>query len=100
MKDLEIEFGDIETILTNPSRKKDDLALKKKIKGLIENQQGILNTAIDNQLKDYKGKWGPDYEGLVFKFKDGSLVKITSTKFKEFKARHDDTIHNWIKEIE
>jgi hypothetical protein len=28
------------------------------------------------------------------------LVKITSNKFKEFKAKHDDTIHNWIKEIE
>lgn len=100
LKDLETEFGDVESILSNPSRKKNDLALKKNVKGLIENQQGILNTAIDNQLKDYKGKWGPDYEGLVFKFKDGSLVKITSTKFKEFKARHDDTIHNWIKEIE
>ena len=100
LKDLETEFGDVESILSNPSRKKNDLALKKNVKGFIENQQGILNTAIDNQLKDYKGKWGPDYEGLVFKFKDGSLVKITSAKFKEFKARHDDTIHNWIKEIE
>lgn len=100
LKDLETEFGDVESILTNPSRKKNDLALKKNVKGFIENQQGILNASIDNQLKDYKGKWGPDYEGLVFKFKDGSLVKITSAKFKEFKARHDDTIHNWIKEIE
>lgn len=100
LKNLEKEFGDFDTILNNPSRKKDDLAVKKNLKGLIENQQGLLNIAIDSQLKDYKGKWGPDYEGFVFKFKDGSLVKITSIKFKEFKALHDDTMHNWLKEIE
>ena len=100
LKDLENEFGDFATILNNPSRKREDLAVKKNLKGLIENQQGILNNAIDSQLKDYKGKWGPDYEGLVFKFKDGSLVKITSTRFKEFKAKHDDTMNTWLKEIE
>lgn len=92
------EYGDLEAILTNKSRKKDDLALKKEVKAKIQEQQGILNSAIEKHLEEYTGKWGPDYEGFVFKFSDGSLVKITSSKFKEFKSQHDDSMANWLKQ--
>lgn len=94
------KMGDIETILANPSRKKPNLELKKQVKGLIEEQQGVLNAAIEKQLEGYIGKWGPDFEGFVFKFSDGATVKITSAKFKAFKAVHDDTISMWLNQLE
>lgn len=92
------EYGDLEAILTNKSRKKDELALKKEVKAKIQEQQGILNSALEKQLEAYTGKWGPDYEGFVLKFSDGSMVKITSSRFKEFKSQHDDRMTNWLKQ--
>lgn len=100
LRDIAEQFGDIEAILSNPSRKKPNLALKKQVKGLIEEQQGILNAAMEKRLEDYTGKWGPDFEGFVFKFNDGTMVKITSAKFKAFKAAHDDTISMWLNQLE
>lgn len=100
LEELKSEYGDLESILKNPSRKKEDLALKRIVKAEIENQQGILNDAISSKMKAYVGKWGPDYEGFVLCFKSGRMVKITSAKFKEFKSRHDDTMKNWLMELE
>lgn len=98
INDLSNEVGDIEAILANTSRKKDDQAVKKYVKGKIEEQQGILNTVFEQQLENYQGKWGPDYEGVIIEFKNGILLKITSKKFKEFKASHDDTVQKWLKD--
>lgn len=100
IRDIAEQFGGIGDILSNPSRKKPAINLKKQVKGLIEEQQGVLNAAIEKQLEGYTGKWGPDYEGFVFKFSDGTMVKITSAKFKSFKAAHDDTISMWLKQLE
>lgn len=86
----------ISEILEGKSRTKVDLAMRKDVRSQIENFQGMLNEEIENKLKNYKGKWGPDYEGVVLKFKDGRMIKITSTKFKEFKAAHDDSVQNFI----
>jgi len=93
----ENEIDVVET-LNNPSRKKDDLQRKKFVRAFIEEQQGILNAKFETQLEHYEGKWGPDYEGVVIKLKDGSMIKITSKGFKEFKAKHDDTLQKWIME--
>lgn len=87
-------------VLNSKSRTKADLALKKQVRGEIEEQQGILNSVFEKQLENYQGKWGPDYEGIVIKLKDGTMIKITSVKFKEFKAKHDDTMNNWLKSNE
>lgn len=98
MENLEDEVGNIEQILSNPSRKRADQTVKKYVKGKVEEQQGLLNSAFEEQLEDYKGKWGPDYEGIVLKFRNGLNLKITSKKFKEFKASHDDTLQRWLKD--
>lgn len=93
----ENEIDVVET-LNDPSRKKADLQKKKFVRAFIEEQQGILNAKFETQLEHYEGKWGPDYEGVVIKLKDGSMIKITSKGFKEFKAKHDDTLQKWIME--
>lgn len=92
------EYGDIETILSGTSRKRDDIQLRKNVKGLIEEQQGLLNSVFEEKLEKYQGKWGPDYEGVILEFKNGTLLKITSKKFKEFKASHDDKVQKWLKD--
>lgn len=97
IRKIEAKLPDtIENILTNTSRKRDDLALKKAVKGMIEEQQGILNSVFEKQLENYEGKWGPDYEGVVIKLDNGLMLKITSKRFKEFKASHDDTLQKFI----
>jgi len=97
LKELEETLpGSIKEILANTSRKKDDLALKKQVKQAVEEQQGILNAVFEKQLEHYEGKWGPDYEGVVIKLKDGTMLKITSKKFKEFKASHDDSMQHFL----
>lgn len=93
---LENYDKDIETILTNKSRQRADLAVKKEVKGHIEEQQGILNSAIEKQLEKYQGKWGPDYEGVVIKLSNGTMLKITSKSFKAFKAAHDTSVEDYI----
>lgn len=88
--------GDMREILANTSRKREDQALKKKVKLAIQDQQGILNNVFESQLEHYEGKWGPDYEGVVIKLKNGLMLKITSKKFKEFKASHDDSMQHFL----
>lgn len=89
---------DIVATLENTSRKKEDREKKKFVKEFIESQQGILNAKFEQQLETYEGKWGPDYEGVVIKLKNGMMIKITSAGFKAFKAKHDDTLQKWIME--
>ena len=89
---------DIVATLEDTSRKKEDREKKKFVKEFIESQQGILNAKFEQQLETYEGKWGPDYEGVVIKLKNGLMIKITSAGFKAFKARHDDTLQKWIME--
>lgn len=98
LDDLQDEVGDIEGILSNTSRKREDQQVKKYVRTAIEAQQGLLNSCIQEQLRLYKGKWGPDYEGFVLKFKDGTVLKITSNKFKDFKSSHDDALQRWLKD--
>ena len=88
----------IPEVLNNPSRKKSDIQLKKFVRTFVEEQQGVLNAKFESQLEHYEGKWGPDYEGVVIKLKDGTMIKITSKGFKEFKAKHDDSLQKWIME--
>ena len=78
----------IEEVLSSKDRSKNTQTLKKSVKTEINGLQKILNDALDNALSDVGGKWGEDYEGRVFKLANGQMVKITSDKFKEFKAKH------------
>ena len=89
IKGLEKEFGsDVKSILANPSRKKDDLSKKKKIKELIEEYQGKFDRKIQNLFNQTDGKWGPEREGIVLKLANNIMLKITSDTFKKFQANN------------
>lgn len=89
IKGLEKEFGsDVKSILSNPSRKKDDLSKKKRIKELIEEYQGKFDRKIQNLFNKTDGKWGPEREGVVLKLANNIMLKITSDSFKKFQANN------------
>jgi hypothetical protein len=89
IKGLEKEFGsDVKSILANPSRKKDDLSKKKRIKELIEEYQGKFDRKIQNLFNKTDGKWGPEREGVVLKLANNIMLKITSDSFKKFQANN------------
>lgn len=78
----------IKEVLGSKDRTKSAQELKKSVKSDINGLQKILNDALNDALTDVGGKWGADFEGRVFQFGNGQMVKITSDKFKEFKAQH------------
>lgn len=89
INDLETEYGnDIKSILADTSRKKDDLAKKKKIKETIQEYQGKFDRKIQSLFDKTDGKWGPEREGIVLKLANDVMLKITSDTFKKF---HDAT---------
>ena len=89
-------LGTIESILSNKSRKRDALELRRYVSSEVERAQFVINKKIEEELGDFKGKWGNEYEGVVIKFSDGSLVKITSETFKEHMRTKDEELQNWI----
>ena len=78
----------IKEVLESKDRTKTAQELKRSVKDSINKLQKILNDAFVEALKDVGGKWGTDYEGRVFQFRNGQMVKITTDKFKDFKAQH------------
>ena len=78
----------IKEVLESKDRTKTAQELKRSVKNSINKLQKILNDALVEALKEVGGKWGSDYEGRVFQFGNGQMVKITTDKFKEFKAQH------------
>lgn len=91
IKSIEAEYkadGGVEAVLNNKDRTKPTQMKKKDIKAKFEELQKALNDSIDSQLAGIGGKWGDEYEGRVFKLKDGTMFKITSQHFKDFKKQH------------
>ena len=78
----------IKEVLESKVMTKTAKEIKRNVKNSINKLQKILNDALVEALKEIGGKWGTDYEGRVFQFGNGQMVKITTDKFKEFKAQH------------
>lgn len=79
------KYENIESILT--SRKKLDADLKEVIKNEIAEFQQILAKKILHHVET--GAFGKDFEGIVLKLSDGSLLKVVTDTFKntEFKTK-------------
>lgn len=79
------KYSDLEALLS--SRKKIDQDLKKAVTEEIESYQKQIAAKILSHVTS--GALGPDYEGIVIKMNDGTLLKIVTDKFKttEFKNK-------------
>lgn len=79
------KYDNVEAILA--SRKKVDAHLKDVITKEITNFQKILATKILSYVKS--GLFGNDFEGIVLKLGDGSMLKLVTDQFKqsEFKTK-------------
>lgn len=79
------KYANIETVLA--SRKKIDADLKEVIKNEIAEFQRLLAKKILQHVET--GVFGKDFEGIVLKLSDGSLLKIVTDNFKntEYKTR-------------
>lgn len=83
--DITKKYSNLDALLT--SRKKIDADLKEAIKKEIEEFQKLLASKILRHVET--GAFGKDFEGIVLKLSDGSLLKIVTDKFKstEFKSK-------------
>ena len=79
------KYSNLEELLS--SRKKVD----KELKDIISNEIKKYQTQIASKILSYvkSGSLGADYEGIVIKMNDGTLLKIVTNKFKstEFKNK-------------
>lgn len=99
--EMKAEGTTLTDIFNNKDRSKAVQQLKKHAKEEVNKLQKVLNDALDAALKDVGGKWGEQYEGRVFGFNNGQMVKITSSNFKDFKSSHSlDFLDNKSQEYE
>lgn len=85
---VEKEFGEkIDKIINDPSRQKSSLDKKRKIKQELLNLQKEFSKKLGNLIKT--GKFGDEYEGLVFELANGIMFKVVSDRFKEAKKDYN-----------
>ncbi len=72
------KYDNLEELLT--SRKKIDKELKATVISEIAEYQKQIAQKILTYVKS--GSLGPDYEGIVIKMNDGSIIKVVTDKFK------------------
>lgn len=72
------DYTDIKNLLV--SRKKIDSEQKQYMSSIIAEYQKQMGMKILSYIKT--GLFGPDFEGIVIKLKDGSILKLVSDKFK------------------
>jgi len=81
---LQTEYGKkIDEILQNPSRSRDVINQRNRIKKEMLSLQKEFANRLSGLMN--KGKFGKEYEGLVFTLADGVMFKIVSDRFKEAK---------------
>jgi hypothetical protein len=93
INNIEREFGKkIDDIINNQSRKRKDLEQKRKIKeGLLKFQKKFSNRL---SCLIVSGKFGNEYEGLVFKLSNGLMFKVVSDRFKKAKKYYNKEYKN------
>lgn len=85
---IEEEYGQkIDDIMNNPSRQKSALVQKRKIKQEMLNLQKDFSKKLSGLIKT--GKFGDEYEGLVFELANGIMFKVVSDRFKEAKKAYN-----------
>jgi len=85
---IEKEYGQkIDEIIKNPSRQKSVLEQKRKIKQEMLKIQHEFSRRLGDLIKT--GKFGDEYEGLVFELANGILFKVVSDRFKEAKSAYN-----------
>ena len=85
VSDFEAKYSkDLKTILTDKTKTKDAVTIRKEIKAEIEKFQGMFSKSLASLLSI--GKFGPTYEGLVVKLSNDIMFKITTAEFKDMKA--------------
>ena len=72
------KYPDIESLVV--SRKKADKELKEKLKQEIALWQKRISQKIIQYVN--KGVFGPDFEGIVIKLQDGTMLKVVTDTFK------------------
>lgn len=85
---IEKEYGQkIDDIVLNPSRKKPAMEQKRRIKQELLKLQKEFAGKLGRLIKS--GKFGDEYEGLVFELANGIMFKVVSDRFKEAKKAYN-----------
>jgi hypothetical protein len=85
---IEKEYGQkIDDVIKNPSRQRSVLEQKRKIKQEMLKLQHEFSRKLGDLIKT--GKFGDEYEGLVFELANGILFKVVSDRFKEAKKAYN-----------
>jgi len=85
---IEKEYGQkIDAIINDPSRKKPAMEQKRKIKQEMLNFQKEFSKKLGGLIKS--GKFGDEFEGLVFELANGIMFKVVSDRFKEAKKAYN-----------
>jgi len=85
---IEKEYGQkIDDIIKNPSRQKSALEQKRKIKQEMLKLQHEFSKKLGELIKT--GKFGQEYEGLVFELGNQIIFKVVSDRFKEAKSAYN-----------
>lgn len=85
---IEKEYGQkIDNILNDPDRKKSSIEKKRRIKQEMLKLQQEFSRKLGNLIKS--GKFGDEYEGLVFELANGIMFKVVSDRFKEAKKSYN-----------
>jgi hypothetical protein len=85
---IEQEFGQkIDDIILNPSRKQTEMEQKRRIKQELLNFQKDFSKKLSGLIKT--GRFGDEYEGLVFDLGNNIIFKVVSDRFKEAKKAYN-----------
>ena len=85
---IEQEYGQkIDDIVNNPSRKKPVQEQKRRIKQELLTLQKEFAKKLGGLIKS--GKFGEEYEGLVFELANGVMFKVVSDRFKQAKKEYN-----------
>lgn len=85
---IEDEYGQkIDDIINNPSRKQTPMEQKRRIKQELLNFQKEFSRKLSSLIKT--GKFGDEFEGLVFEIGDNISFKIISDRFTKAKKQYN-----------
>lgn len=88
INNIEKEYGQkIDEIIMNPSRKKPAMEQKRRIKQELLQIQKDFSKKLGSLIKS--GKFGDEYEGLVYELANGIMFKVVSDRFKEAKKAYN-----------
>lgn len=88
INNIEKEYGQkIDEIIMNPSRKKPAMEQKRRIKQELLQMQKDFSKKLGSLIKS--GKFGDEYEGLVFELSNNVMFKVVSDRFKEAKKAYN-----------